>query len=196
MSKSLIVAGMTMAIALGSAGASQAAALLPLGLHDADGVQTEMGQVLVPNDIKVTADEPAIFHQVKSKVKHTLTGQLYSVTFTPITKDRFDGLYFKERAINPDQTIFVTVKDRREKAQTFSFTVADNSAATPLGVDLRPNDALKWVKVSTVGGFQKVKDIQFSTAGVPEPAAWTLMTLGVGLIGGSLRLRRRTVAIS
>lgn len=29
------------------------------------------------------------------------------------------------------------------------------------------------------------------TGGVPEPAAWTMMLLGVGLIGGGLRLARR-----
>src|SRR5579872_6028504 len=194
MFKSALIAGMTTAIALGAAGVSRAASFMPLGLHDAFGVQSEWGQVLALNDIHITADEPAIFRETKSKVKHTPDGQLFSVTFTPVDNERFDGLTFKERAINPDQTIFVTVKDRHQKAQTFSYTVADNSTATLLGVNLHHDDALKWVKVSTPDGFQKVKDIQFSVAGVPEPAAWALMTLGVGLIGGSLRQRRKTAA--
>jgi hypothetical protein len=32
------------------------------------------------------------------------------------------------------------------------------------------------------------------TRGVPEPAAWTMMLVGVGMAGGALRARRRTAA--
>jgi len=39
-----------------------------------------------------------------------------------------------------------------------------------------------------------LSEVQFSGAAVPEPAAWGLMVLGVGMVGATLRQRQRTIA--
>jgi hypothetical protein len=51
---------------------------------------------------------------------------------------------------------------------------------------------LTLVDTNTSGGFNDfaIDDLSFSGPGVPEPAAWAMMLLGVGLIGGALRGRR------
>jgi len=38
---------------------------------------------------------------------------------------------------------------------------------------------------------QAIFDIHFGAGGVPEPATWAMMLLGVGMIGGGLRVSRR-----
>lgn len=45
---------------------------------------------------------------------------------------------------------------------------------------------------------QVTSAIRFSaaTAAVPKPATWAMMLLGVGMIGGGLRARRRSVAFA
>jgi hypothetical protein len=45
----------------------------------------------------------------------------------------------------------------------------------------------------SLGGY--LDNITVSTAGVPEPAAWSLMIAGFGLSGGLLRRRRRPLAV-
>lgn len=39
-------------------------------------------------------------------------------------------------------------------------------------------------------------DINFTVGAVPEPAAWGLMIVGFGAVGGTLRRRRRTIALA
>jgi PEP-CTERM motif len=41
------------------------------------------------------------------------------------------------------------------------------------------------------GDFQLLTSGQLEIAAVPEPAAWALMIIGFGMVGGSLRTRRR-----
>jgi PEP-CTERM motif len=46
------------------------------------------------------------------------------------------------------------------------------------------------------GDFQLLTSGQLEIAGVPEPATWALMIIGFGMIGGTLRARRRQVAVA
>jgi hypothetical protein len=79
---------------------------------------------------------------------------------------------------------------------------SDPAIAPP--VDILPNQ----LTLAETGGVQDVSsffgppgtvqvlvgsDID-TTRSVPEPAAWTMMLVGVGLAGGALRARRRTAA--
>jgi hypothetical protein len=75
--------------------------------------------------------------------------------------------------------------------QSFTFT-ADNTS-----------DQLTFLAIDAPGttdeqGFSLLNGVLLSAPGgggppVPEPAAWTLMVVGVGSLGAALRLRRRTV---
>ncbi|HEV2364043.1 MAG TPA: PEP-CTERM sorting domain-containing protein [Caulobacteraceae bacterium] len=196
----MLAAGAAAAFALTAASASQAAiffrisqqppAGLSLALTNANGVTTEKGQVIRAGDVTVTASNTADFRLVKSKVKPFNGDMLDSVTYTPAAGAHFFGFSFRARDVQPNQTIFVTVKADDQKPQTLSFTAPSNAGATPrLGIV--GNGPIKWVQVSTPNGFMKVKNAAFVAASVPEPAAWALMTMGVALAGGSLRSRRR-----
>jgi PEP-CTERM motif len=46
------------------------------------------------------------------------------------------------------------------------------------------------------GDFQLLTSGQLEIAAVPEPATWALMIIGFGMIGGTLRIRRRQVAFT
>ncbi len=46
------------------------------------------------------------------------------------------------------------------------------------------------------GDSQLLTSGQLEIAGVPEPATWALMIIGFGMIGGTLRIRRRQAALA
>jgi PEP-CTERM motif len=46
------------------------------------------------------------------------------------------------------------------------------------------------------GDFQLLTSGQLEIAAVPEPATWALMIIGFGMIGGTLRARRRQIAFA
>jgi hypothetical protein len=66
--------------------------------------------------------------------------------------------------------------------------------------DITGTDVSRAWNSSTYGAFGDATgglQTTFSTAGaVPEPAAWTMMLLGLGLIGGGLRLARRRPGVA
>ncbi len=50
--------------------------------------------------------------------------------------------------------------------------------------------------VSNSAGFSGVTYTPEATAAVPEPAAWTMMIAGFGLVGGMMRFRKRDAKVS
>ena len=56
--------------------------------------------------------------------------------------------------------------------------------------------SIKSVTVSNPGGFKEFKQAAFSSiaGGVPEPATWAMMLVGVGLAGAQMRRSRTRTA--
>jgi PEP-CTERM motif len=46
------------------------------------------------------------------------------------------------------------------------------------------------------GDFQLLTSGQIEIAAVPEPATWAMLIIGFGMVGGTLRTRRRQVAFA
>lgn len=65
---------------------------------------------------------------------------------------------------------------------TGSF-VADSTSATLLFTDVSHN--------LNAGIYLDAVSVQSLTTGVPEPATWATMLVGLGAVGGSMRLRRK-----
>jgi hypothetical protein len=68
--------------------------------------------------------------------------------------------------------------------QAFDFSIA-GTASTPALALAGPDRSLRNFRATSVGEFSA------SAGAVPEPASWGLMLAGFGLVGGTLRLRRR-----
>ena len=74
--------------------------------------------------------------------------------------------------------------------QSFNFTEGNaNQDFTRQGiVAATPGETIASIELQNSGGFKEAKQFSFSlapgvTGGVPEPAAWSLMLLGIGAIG-------------
>ncbi len=82
------------------------------------------------------------------------------------------------------------------------FTAADPGLVYP-ALDV-PTDLVSFLGLGPGGDsgcyncyFHEVATLDFNPSGgggVPEPAAWTLMILGLGGVGGALRNRREAIA--
>ena len=72
------------------------------------------------------------------------------------------------------------------QSHSFTFTAGAGSSST-----------LNFQSLFTAGCCwgPELDNVSVSVAGVPEPATWSLMLLGVAGLGGALRVRRRAVAV-
>ncbi|MBV9511196.1 MAG: PEPxxWA-CTERM sorting domain-containing protein [Caulobacteraceae bacterium] len=61
---------------------------------------------------------------------------------------------------------------------------------------LGPGDYYIAATVTVPSGFEGAFSVQTTVAAAPEPAAWALMIMGVGLAGAALRLSRRSCALA
>ena len=99
--------------------------------------------------------------------------------------------------------LFRVVLDPGQSASllNFAFLASEEDAdTTQADIDLAIARGRELQSAPFVGGLtaaQRAQIINFDVTngvgGVPEPATWGLMIAGVGMIGGALRTRRRTV---
>ena len=82
-----------------------------------------------------------------------------------------------------------------------SVTIGGNALSVMVPLSLLPTTGFvpgrygfnMWPRSGTVGGLATISDFapnNATIAAVPEPAAWSMMLGGFGLIGGTLRRRR------
>jgi hypothetical protein len=75
---------------------------------------------------------------------------------------------------------------------TLSFTVANT-----LVDNFVPNDSGYIFSADIIGGNTTgAVGVMGLTPGVPEPATWAMMILGMGMVGAGLRMRRRPVLVT
>lgn len=108
----------------------------------------------------------------------------------------FNGLDFHgwNNNFSPLLTMTGTKADNSTVATTFTVT---NTFLDPFQSGVLPGDFdnLKSVTFTIVygesGGVSQLDNLIVSSAAVPEPRSWALMTLGFGVAGATLRGRRR-----
>lgn len=69
----------------------------------------------------------------------------------------------------------------------------------PIGFDPNVNDTYQVnLTYNDATGAAHSLDVfaKLGTGAVPEPATWAMMMLGLGMVGGAMRRRRRTMAVS
>ncbi len=110
-------------------------------------------------------------------------------------------------------------------AQVFSnlFTIAADGTVSAANLYLTntasyANIAKTWIQLNAFGGYNNFEQdytgyfnggyftavenqggfngVTFSAAPVPEPAAWAMLTIGFGLIGGAIRRRKAIVSFA
>ena len=74
--------------------------------------------------------------------------------------------------------------------------VVNRAPGYTYGADRQFSDGFGFPAASAGGGYgaQGIALVNFSIAAVPEPATWALMLLGFGVVGTSIRRRRKVLA--
>jgi hypothetical protein len=158
------------------------------------------GTGVILNDTTGNGAEPA------TSLGHYGTGNYLSVE-----GGHSETLTFKPGPRFDDFNIYIGSLDNYNH---LVFTLADNTTVTYNGTDLGAvsgADNGNQTAANTNGIFnfkfdQDVKSIQFSSdtnsfeiasiAAVPEPSTWTMMILGLGLMGATLRQRKAAPAVA
>jgi hypothetical protein len=89
-----------------------------------------------------------------------------------------------------DATFTVAVFGTSGSLGSFVFPVPSGTGGF---FGLTSTDSITSIKVSQAGGYAVIDNVSFSGGTVPEPATWAMMVGGLGLVGVSLRSRRRSV---
>jgi hypothetical protein len=205
----LVVASGLALSGLGAVGHANAAALFMidsnpsqndmLKLSDLKDTEIDIANVDGTSDT-ITANDFSDFSSGDATIKPVMGTTLSDLIFTPSNDTMFDDFSWRGQDVNANQTLTATVTDQNGATETFTFPEgnANEDFARQGIVAATAGETIKQVELSmSGGGFKEAKQFAFSLApgvvsAVPEPASWTLMVLGVGLVGAGLRLQRRT----
>jgi hypothetical protein len=171
------------------------------------------GSVASANDVAISVVGAADFANGYSSITPTKKGSLTEVTFTPASATLFDSFSFRGQSLASNATVDVIVTDGQgDPAQTLTFNVAQaNADFGPDGIIAAGGHTIKSVELLLPTGFKSAKQFQFDCttataacpdngksggggSGVPEPAIWALMLVGITGLGVSLRRRRAPTA--
>ena len=85
-------------------------------------------------------------------------------------------------------SVYGAISGRVRPGDTLSFTVLNTTLANFVN-----NDAGYIFSADIIGGKITGAVGNGATPGVPEPATWAMMILGMGMVGAGMRMRRRPV---
>jgi PEP-CTERM motif-containing protein len=190
----------------GAVGAANAAALFTieanpsqkdmLKLSDLKDAKIDVAHVDGTSDT-ITANAFSDFSSGDATIKPIKGATLTDLSFTPSNDLLFSDFSWRGQDVNANQTLTVTVTDQNGATQVLTFQEgkANEDFARQGIIAAMAGETIKSVDLSmSGGGFKEAKQFAFSLApgvslGVPEPASWALMVLGVGLVGAGLRVR-------
>jgi len=177
-----------------------------LFLTKADDKFGSTGSVDSPDDVTISVKGKSDFANGFSNIKPADDDvKLKELVFTPVNGDAFSGFTFRGQDEEKNQSIELIVTDNQGDApEDFFFTEPKaNKDFGSLGISaIDPTvNTIRSIELINSGGFKEAKqftftDSEFSVTGgpTPEPATWATMLLGIGLVGGTLRVARRTRA--
>lgn len=131
-------------------------------------------------DTNQPAHHPTLYpttYQLKSSYVHVdgLSDAPYSVGYSFINVLNDQGGY------SPDQLVITLNAAYTLVLYDFTGTAISSSL---------PPQFFAYSEARLVGGIGSgIAEVSFTQAAVPEPATWAMMLIGIGLIGGAMRLR-------
>jgi hypothetical protein len=175
-----------------------------LKLTKAKDAASSTGTVFTPNDVNIAVVGNADFADGFSTIKPVKGGSLTELTFTPANPNAFSDFTFRGQSIDAQNVELIVTDNQGDAPQDFFFDFTkSNEDFGPFGITAaNPHlDSIKSIELIDTGGFEEAKQFTFSPSslgkggggGVPEPASWATMLMGLGAVGAVLRKARRAV---
>jgi hypothetical protein len=181
-----------------------------LFLTKAKAATSSTGSVVSADDVNISVTGASDFANGYANIKPVKGGTLTDLIFTPVDDTLFDSFSFRGQSLSANVTIALTVTDSLGGTQTFNFSISKaNQDFGDLGIISGDGETIKSVELSLPSGFKEAKQFQFdclvATAscpnngmggggGIPEPATWALMLVGIGGVGSLIRSGRRVAS--
>lgn len=125
-----------------------------------------------------------------ANIKPAGTDLLTSLTFTPIGEERYGDFSFRGQ-LESAGAIQVNVTNQNGINTGLTFNIPEpNGTFERVGVVSTDGDWIDAVEISFAGGFEQVKQIDFSPQTTPVPEPSTFLLLGLGLAGVGLLKKR------
>lgn len=146
-------------------------------------------------NVNITTNDNSEFGSGDATIKPEHGHHLTMLTIDPTNDKEFDDFSFRGQDLKAGSTIKVAVFDQNGVETDFSFVVDKaNQDFDRFGIIGAAGETISKVIITNDDGFKEVKQMALSLApgvnGVPEPATWGMLIVGMGLLGWGLRRER------